>query len=237
MRRITKTGGTISEEVGSVDEHLGRGQRLKRPSSRLKDYVTYTTQCISPSARLPKPNPSSGTPYPIAHYATCDNFYVHHQSFLAAVTTGKEPKSYSEAVKDSRWRQAMQNEVDALENNGTWTVEDLPPGKKVIGSKWIYKIKYNSDGTVERYKARLVILGNNQIEGIDYHETFSPVAKMVTVRTFLSVAAAKEWEFHQIDVHNAFLHGDLAEEVYMKMPPGFTSPQYRKVCRLQKSLY
>ena len=107
----------------------------------------------------------------------------------------------------------MASEIEALEKNGTWTVEDLPPGKKAICSKWVYKIKYNSDGTIERYKARLVILGNNQVEGIDYNETFAPVAKMVTVQTFLSVIAAKDWELHQMDVHNAFLHGDLVEEV------------------------
>jgi hypothetical protein len=75
----------------------------------------------------------------------------------------------------------MQNEIDALENNCTWTVETLPPNKKAIGCKWVYKIKYHSDGTVERFKARLVILGNNQVEGLDYNETFAPVVKMVTV--------------------------------------------------------
>lgn len=82
--------------------------------------------------------------------------------------------------------------IEALENNGTWTVEDLPLGKKVIGCMWVYKIKYNSDGTTEWYKDHLVILGNNQVKGIYYNETFAPVAKMVTVKTFLSVAAAKQ---------------------------------------------
>ncbi|KAL0291380.1 UNVERIFIED_CONTAM: Retrovirus-related Pol polyprotein from transposon RE2 [Sesamum calycinum] len=82
--------------------------------------------------------------------------------------------------------------------------------------------KDNSNGTIERYKTRLVVLGNKQVEGLDYNETFAPVVKMVSVRTFLAIGAAKQWELHQVDVYNAFLHGDLNEEVYMKLPPSFT---------------
>jgi len=124
-----------------------------------------------------------------------------------------ENLSYSEVVKNERWQEAMQREIQALETNGTWVLEDLPPTKKALGCKWVYKIKYNSNGTVERYKARLIILGNHQIEGIHYTETFAPVAKMVTVLVFLAVVAARHWEVHQMDVYNAFLYGDLQEEV------------------------
>lgn len=131
----------------------------------------------------------------------------------------------------------MQKEITALENNGTWVMEPLPPGKKALGCRWVYKIKYNSDGTIERYKTRLVILGNHQVEGINYTETFALTAKMVNVRAFLTVAAAKNLELHQIDVHNAFLHGDLDEVVYMKLPLGFAVAQPNMVCRLKKSLY
>ena len=107
------------------------------------------------------------------------------------------------------WHEAMQKEIDALEANATWVLTPLPPGKHALGCKWVYRIKYHADGSVERYKARLVIFGNRQVEGLDYNETFAPVAKMVTVRVFLAIAAAKNWELHQMDVHNAFLHGDL----------------------------
>lgn len=124
-----------------------------------------------------------------------------------------EPQSFKEVVKDPEWCSAMQKEIWALEDNGTWTMEYLPPGKKALGSKWVYKIKYNSDGTVERLKARLVVFGNHQVEGIDYNETFAPVAKMVTVRAFLAIASSKNWELHQMDVQNTFLHGDLDEEL------------------------
>ena len=86
----------------------------------------------------------------------------------------------------------MQREIQALQDNGTWEISDLPPDKKALGCKLVFKIKYKSDETVERYKARLVIFGNHQVEGIDFTETFAPVAKMVTVRVFLAVAAAKQ---------------------------------------------
>ncbi|KAJ4760696.1 Retroelement pol polyprotein-like [Rhynchospora pubera] len=214
----------------------GRVPRSRKPPAHLQDYMCYTAFC-DPSKAHPTTVDSSGSLYPIAHYLNYNKFSVAHRIFLNAVTAGREPQHFGEAVKDVNWRNAMQAEIDALERNRTWTVEDLPPTKTAIGCKWVYRIKYNSDGSIERYKARLVVLGNRQIEGIDYTETFAPVAKMVSVRTFLAVAIAKGWELHQMDVHNAFLHGDLNEEVYMRLPPGFNSSQPGKVCRLRKSLY
>lgn len=102
----------------------------------------------------------------------------------------------------------------------------------------MFRIKYNADGSVEKYKARVVAQGFTQQEGIDYNETFAPVAKMVTVRTFLVVASINNWFVQQLDVNNAFLHGDLEEEVYMKVPKGYTQPlPPNTVCRLTKSLY
>ncbi|KAG8483501.1 hypothetical protein CXB51_023279 [Gossypium anomalum] len=159
------------------------------------------------------------------------------QAFVSSISHITEPLSYFEARHSPHWVQAMQEEIRALESNHTWTVVPLPPGKVPIGCKWVYKIKLRASGEIERYKARLVAKGYNQKEGIDYLDTFSPVAKMVTVRTILALAASLNWSLCQMDVSNAFLQGDLHEEVFMVLPEGFRSQGEHMVCRLQKSLY
>ena len=118
----------------------------------------------------------------------------------------------------------MNEELCALEDNLTWIITDLPPGKKAIGNKWLYKTKYLPNGNIERYKARLVVLGNKQKYGIDYVETFAPMAKLTTVRGLLAVAAINDWQVFQMDVKNSFLHGDLDEDVYVKFPTGYQGP-------------
>ncbi|KAE8731176.1 Detected protein of unknown function [Hibiscus syriacus] len=141
------------------------------------------------------------------------------------------------AIQHPEWVQAMKDEILALETNKTWSVASLPYGKVPIGCKWVYRIKYNAAGTIERYKARLVAKGYSQREGVDYVDTFSPVVKLVTVRFLLAIASIFDWPLFQLDVYNAFLQGDLSEEVYMELPPGFCSQGENMVCRLQKSLY
>ncbi|CAM8954310.1 unnamed protein product [Rhodiola kirilowii] len=217
-----------------------RSTRTRQPNVRLQDYECNTIQLVHPLTASSSPTPesqSSGIRYPLAAYVSCSNFSDSHVHFLAAVTAGAEPSSFKAAVQHRVWREAMNAELEALRRNSTWTLSLLPPGKTSIGCKWVYRIKYKSNGAVERHKARLVILGNRQVEGVDYTETFAPVAKMTSVRVFLSVAIVRGWELHQMDVHNAFLHGDLDEEVYMRPPPGLADVPPGHVCRLQKSLY
>jgi len=132
----------------------------------------------------------------------------------------------------------MDVEFDALIRNKTWHLVPPQKGKNVIDCKWVYKIKRRSDGKIDRYKARLVAKGFKQRYDIDYEDTFSPVVKAATIRLVLSLAMSKDWCLRQLDVQNAFLHGFLEEEVYMKQPPGYedkTKPHHLR--KLDRSLY
>ncbi|GKV28219.1 hypothetical protein SLEP1_g37301 [Rubroshorea leprosula] len=163
------------------------------------------------------------------------NYLRDYHCFLA-ITSLHEPQSYQEASSNPLWQQTMQDELQALENTRTWDLVDLPAEKFLIGCKWVYKIKTRSDGSVERYKARLVAKGFTQEYGIDYEETFAPVARLTSVRSLLVIVAIRRWKLFQMDVKNAFLDGDLEEEVYMKPPPGLHHPP-NKGCRLRRALY
>ncbi|RVX10385.1 Retrovirus-related Pol polyprotein from transposon RE1 [Vitis vinifera] len=147
-------------------------------------------------------------------------------------------KSTHEALSHPGWRQAMVDEMAALHSNGTWDLVVLPSGKSTVGCRWVYAVKVGPDGQVDRLKARLVAKGYTQVYGSDYGDTFSPVAKIASVRLLLSMAAMCSWPLYQLDIKNAFLHGDLAEEVYMEQPPGFVAQgESGLVCRLRRSLY
>ncbi|TYK14395.1 Cysteine-rich RLK (RECEPTOR-like protein kinase) 8 [Cucumis melo var. makuwa] len=147
------------------------------------------------------------------------------------------PKNIYIALECPEWKNAVMEEMNALKKNRTWEIFSLPKGHKTVGCKWVFSLKYKADGTLDRYKAGLVAKGFTQTYGIDYSETFSPVAKLNTVRVLLSVAMNKDWPLYQRDVKNAFLNGDLVEEVYMSPLPGFEVQFGQHVCKLQKSLY
>ena len=231
------TGGEAEEpgqEEAMNDEetdqfNVRRSSRVTHTPAWMDDYVT------------------SGKANAVAIQAVEPQF----QCFLSVLEKSKDPVLFKEAVQHSHWVDAMNVELEALEANGTWDVVELPPEKNAISSKWVYKTKYNPDGSIERYKSRLVILGYKQVHGIDFTETFAPVAKLTTVRALLAVIAIQNWYVCQMDVSNAFLNGDLDEVIYMKMPPGYngigsristTEPHGWKedsklVCRLKKALY
>jgi hypothetical protein len=129
----------------------------------------------------------------------------------------------------------MDEEFAALMKNKTWRLVPPHSGKNIIDCRWIYKVKRKSDGSIDRYKARVVAKGFKQRYGIDYEDTFSPVVKIATVRLVLSIAVSRGWSLRQLDVKNAFLHGVLEEEVYMRQPPGYEDKgKPTHVCKLDK---
>ena len=128
---------------------------------------------------------------------------------MSSLSSVSVPKTVSKAFSDPGWRQAMVDEITVLHSNGTWDLVPLPPGKSLVGCRWIYTVKVGLDGQVDRLKAHLVVKWYTQIYGLDYGDTFSPIAKMSSVRLFLSIAAMCHWPLYQLDIKNVFLHGEL----------------------------
>ena len=152
-----------------------------------------------------------------------------------------DPRTYSEAMNSqdvSFWKETINDEMDSIMGNNTWILSDLPPGCKPLGCKWIFKKKMKVDGTIDKFKARLVIQGFKQREGIDFSDTYAPVARISSIRLLIALAAINYLVIHEMDVKTAFLNGILEEEVYMKQPEDFVmSGNEHKVCKLIKSLY
>ena len=136
---------------------------------------------------------------------------------MAEMSTEHIPTRLSEALSHPKWKGAMIDEMHALEKNDTWDLTDLPKGKLTVGCKWVSTLKRNPDGSIWRYKARLVAKGFTQASGVDYFETSSPMAKLNSSRVILSLAANLDWPLYQMDVKNAFLHGEL-KEVFIEIP-------------------
>jgi hypothetical protein len=150
----------------------------------------------------------------------------------------KDPATFEEASKSQIWKQAMNDEIKAIERNKTWQLTELPEGVKAIGVKWIYKTKLNEKGEVEKHKAILVAKGYAHKYGTDYKEVFAPVARWDTIRSILAIAALNGWNVFQLDVKSAFLHGELAETVYVEQPLGYvTKGKEGHVYKLHKALY
>ena len=149
-----------------------------------------------------------------------------------------EPKKIDEALREADWIKAMQDELNEFKRHNVWTLVPRPQGKTIIGTRWVFRNKVDEDGIVTRNKARLVAQGFTQLEGLDYDETFAPVARLEAIRLFLAFASFKNFKVYQMDVKTAFLHGDLQEEVFLKQPPGFENAEFPyHVYRLDKAVY
>nr|GEZ41365.1 integrase, catalytic core [Tanacetum cinerariifolium] len=177
-------GPKIKEDHAiSHKETKPRSKRVQTQPAHVSEYVVNLPPSIT--NYQPGSNQANSTVHPISHFVSYDKFSHSHKAFLTTISSNHEPSCFEQATQDEKWRNAMQQEIKAFKKNRTWTLEELPEGKRPIDSKWVYKTKYKSNGEVERYKARFVAEGCTQREGVDYHETFSLVAKLVTVQTLL----------------------------------------------------
>ena len=172
--------------------------------------------------------------YGLHRYANHAVLTIENCAFVSNLNKTSEPTSYEEASKRVEWKNSMNDEICALLENDTWEEVDLPFDRIPIGCKWVFRIKYKSNGEIDRFKSRLVAKGYSQKEGVDYEETFSPVVKMGTLRCLLSLAVQKDWKNFQMDINNAFLYGDLNEESYMLPPPRYFKEGNNKVFEIKK---
>ena len=159
-------------------------------------------------------------------------------SFIASLDSISLPNIVLEVLSHPSWCSAMVEEMQGLDDNGTWDLVPLLTRKKTTGCHWVFAVKFNPNEFVARLKAHLVTKGYAQTYGVHYSDTFSPIAKLTSIRLFISLATSYDWDLPQLDIRNVFLHGDLQEEVYMEQPPGFVAQGgIGKVYPLQKSLY
>ncbi|KAH9678971.1 retrovirus-related pol polyprotein from transposon RE1 [Citrus sinensis] len=163
------------------------------------------------------------TSHPIGNFVTYNSLSPAYRAFITSFDSVQILRAIYEALKHLGWQKAVHDEVTVLEKNRTWLIIDLPTRKRLVGCKWIFTTKHKVDESIERLKARLVAKGFTQSYGIDYQETFASVAKLNTIQVLLSLIANFNWSLHQLDIKNAFLNGDLEEEVYMEVPPGIES--------------
>ena len=160
--------------------------------------------------------------------------FIAHHSFVSCY----EPTKVEDALKDPDWINAMHEELNNFTRNEVWNLEERPKDARVIGTKWVFRNKQDDQGVVVRNKARLVAKGFSQVEGLDFGETFAPVARLEAIRILLAYASHHEMKLYQMDVKSAFLNGFINELVYVDQPPGFEDPRYpNHVYRLSKALY
>jgi hypothetical protein len=149
-----------------------------------------------------------------------------------------EPRDVGHALSNLSWVNAMREELENFERNHVWTLVEPPRDVNVVGTKWVFKNKHDEDGEIMRNKARLIAQGYSQVEGLDFGETFAPVARLEAIRILLAFAMSKGFKLYEIDVKSAFLNGVILEEVYVRQPPGFKNPKYPdRVYKLSKALY
>ncbi|EPS73343.1 hypothetical protein M569_01413 [Genlisea aurea] len=208
-----------SSSSSSLNDHISTSLPLLSSNSPL---FAGTETPIGPAPTdaaisRPRTRSQSGIVKPNPKYA----LYISHFDSIPL-----EPKTVKEAISHPGWKAAMEEELAALHHNETWLLVPRDEASHTIGCKWVFKTKLRPDGSLDRLKARLVAKGYNQIDGVDYTETFSPVIRPGTIRLVLSIALTRNWDIRQLDVKNAFLHGKISEDIFMEQPPGMNNSQF-----------
>ena len=231
--KVTISRDVIFEESQSWDFSQQRGQHIDLPLTSTINFLNLyevstdnqdsTVTSIVPIDEQRDQDQSFEEDKP-ERFRTVQEIYDETQAIEedeACFFSGEEPTSCKIAMKEEVWRQAMKEELEAIERNSTWELVKLPKKCKSIGVKWIYKIKRDNYGEITRYKARLVAKGFSQMRGIDFEEVFSPVARAESIRIIISMAAQFKWKLHHLDVKSAFLNGYIEEDIYVDQPKGF----------------
>ena len=243
---LPTSGATGNSPQENLDVSRDPNQSSAEPSPTNQGASTSTPgpdrRSTAPTAASSRPVRERRAPDRVQFY---ENFGKKQPKDKAHLTKGPvrtEPLTYEEAMNgpDRReWSVSVDTEFQAQFANNTWELVHLPTGRKVITCKWVFKIKYNPDGTIYRYKSRLVARGFTQVENIDYHETFAPILRFESLRLLIAIAAYLGLLIHQMDVDNAYLNPELDKEIYMALPPGFPVTERTKgmVLRLRKGLY
>src|SRR6266850_320961 len=196
------------------------------PSNALQQSPVPTAIASCPKHNTRAPVKDDDTRYSVMSYGPCSRTTEH--ASIARADVSKDPKTYVEAMARSnatKWEMACDDEKRSFDMMGIYKVVPCPKGRKVVGSKWVFCIKRGPDGTIQKYKARIVTQGFTQVEGIDYDETFAPIAKLSSLQAILAIAMELNLEVHQMDVKSVYLNGELEEEIYMETPPGFNIPE------------
>ena len=238
----------VRQQEETVEEPHTEVTEVHSGGDEHEQHVTEEVQPLRRSTRERKPASnwinkkfyfnSQAVAHPIQAVCSLAHYPTEHQAFITNLDQEYIPRSYEEAMVDDEWRASVEDEVNAMIRNDTWYETELPKGKRAVTSRMIHTIKYLANGKPERKKTRLVARGYTQVYGEDYLDTFAPVAKLHTIRIILSLAVNLEWDLWQMDVKNAFLQGELDDEVYMRPPPGLENlVKPGNVLRLKKAIY
>ena len=235
------------EDEPEVDDQEGKGRRIRKPSQRVLDLMegrgTWTDEptnsLVPPGIQLMAEGGANDEE--LTDWLVVPD-HVEGYAFAAVIGDSEalEPRSFAEAKRGGDWplwEKAIHEELATLKAAGTWELVEKPEGANVVGSKWVFRAKKDAAGKIVRYKARLVAQGFSQIPGVDYFDTFAPVARLASIRTVLAFAASEDLETGQIDIKGAYLNGELTENerIYMRQPPGYAQGTF--VCKLHKTLY